>query len=149
MSDNMEVYIALACGAALCIYLFISAFLMGRTPSRRLMEKAKRDGTVTTAQCKKTHFFQDYESGRDDSVFVIYEYTVGGKKYRKSYQFDWIGVSADYPDTIEIYYSKRNPRRACSSADMNGEVQKRKGCYMTIVIPILIIIIIQNLLRLI
>src|SRR5665647_1550504 len=119
MSDDTRVVIAILCGAILSIFLFIFVFIKGRTRGNSVKERAIKDGTITKAKAvKNTHRRHTGPDGRYRSETVVYEYAVAACTYRKKLTFYNIGVFVGYPESVDIYYNRKNPRKAYSSAEL-------------------------------
>lgn len=145
MSEGIKLAIAFICGVIVFVYCIIKYFINKNTRGNRLKEKAERDGTIVVAKAIK-HLYrrETEETGQDQSMTVVYEYSVNNKKYRKKLRYYNSGRIM-YNDEVRIYYDKNNPRKAVASAELGTEQQT--GCLITIFVPIIIIIVIFNLLR--
>lgn len=148
MIKNNPVEFALLCGAITFIFLFIFVYLKGNTIGNRFVKKAKRKGCVTTGRVKKhVHRRLSRYETRHSSEIVTYEYFVNGKSYKKKITFTDIGIVIDYPEQVEIYYSKLRPSRSYADVETSYVQQKQTGCYITLFVPIAVIIIVVNLIK--
>lgn len=148
MTDDTRINIALICGGCLFIILFIFVFLKGKTRGNRLMRKAKENGCVVAGNAVKHSYRSREYLGKFVTEIVTYEYVVDNRKFKRKIEFSSTGIVVDYPDSVTIYYSKYHPKRAMADVELRSEVQHQTGCYVSIVIPIIAIIIIYNLLKL-
>lgn len=79
---------------------------------------------------------------------MTYEYQVGDHKYTKKITFTDTGVVVRYPEVIDIYFDDKNPKKAYADVELTNEKQKQSGCYTSIIISIIVIIVVFNLLKL-
>ena len=134
---NEDLKAILTVGIALTIaIIFCINFYRGGTSREKFIERAKAKGNVVEAVCIKTKRGFRYDVSDDDryrheSKKVTYEYTVKGKKYRKKLYFQSPGVSINFPYTITLYYSDRNPRKAYTKMELN---EVGRGCFLTVVV---------------
>lgn len=149
MSDDIRITIALICGAVIFAWLFFFVFLKGKTKGNQLMAKARQSGCITTGRVVKNDYrrFTGPE-GRYRSEIVTYEYFVDGKRFEKKITYTDTGIVVNYLNQVEIFYDKNNPSKSFADVELGQNKQKQTGCYMSIVIPIIVIILIYNLLKL-
>ena len=150
MSDDYRIKIALACGFILFVYIFIFVFLKGNTKANKLKEKAIKNGCVVDGidiKCDRRQYTG--KDGRYRSAIVSYEYYVNGKRYVRKITFSDNSIYVVTPKSVQIFYDKKNPRRAYADVELGFEQQKQYGCYAAIVIPVIVVIFVYNILRLI
>lgn len=149
MSEYISFIIAISSGGITFIYLFIVKFLRQKTRGNKLKEKAEKEGAIVQAEAvKNIHRRHSGPDGRYRSETVTYKYLINGKTYTKNLEFRNIGVYVGYPDIIDIYYDKKNPRRTYSGPELDSARQHQVGFYMAIIIPIIVIIFVFNILKL-
>ena len=150
MNSDMRITIAFICGAIVFAWLFFFVFIKGKTRGNRLMAKAKQSGCITTGTAIKNDYREfTGPDGRYGSEIVTYEYFVDGKRFKKKITYTDTGIVINYPDQVEIFYDKNNPSKSYADVELGHNEQKQTGCYTSIVIPIIVIILIYNLLKLI
>lgn len=89
-----------------------------RTRKDKFIENAKNNKRVVVAKVVDVGHYTDNDGPgyRRENAVVKYEYKVNGKAYRKTISFH-DHLYADYPNTIQIYYAKNNPRNVITSVD--------------------------------
>lgn len=136
MSEDLKAILSVGISLVVAI-LYAIKFYRGGTSRERFIKNAEAKGNVVKAVCIKSKRVwsndnSDHEIYTRESMKVIYEYTVKGKKYRKKLYFQSPGmVSINYPTTITLYYSEKNPRRAYSKMELN---EIGRGCFWTFVV---------------
>lgn len=137
----------------ICLKIFVFDNQSGK---KRLREKAKANGSVTTAHCIKSRIVPGDKIYRRDGEIdyemnatrATYEYTVGGKKYKEKLTFHEPGsFSTPAPDDIKIYYDANRPRR--STTDYEVEAHRSIGCIWTFLITVGSMILLGRILTLI
>ena len=150
MSDRTRSLIALACGALIILYFIVNTLIRGNSRVKRFVAKAKKDGNVAVGVAVK-HVFRG-NAGKDgnyQSENVTYAYVVNGKKYFKKLYFQSISEIVNYPHEIKIYYSKNNPRKSYTQIDMDPAERNQMGCYTSLILAVIVVVLINNLLKLI
>lgn len=151
MTDNFKLGIAIVFGLIVFIYLFITKVLNNKNRINKFIEKCELEGTKTEATCVSTKLvLGNDESGnsyfKNDRYKVKYFYQVNGKTYYKKITFQSPGtVSTNYPYTIMVYYDKNNPKKAYTKI----EGKRSGGCFFSVAVSLIIILVIYNLLKLI
>ena len=150
MDKDIRITIAFICGAIVFAWLFFFVFIKGKTRGNRLIAKAKQSGCITTGTVIKNDYREfTGPEGRYRSEIVTYEYFVDGKRLKKKTTYTDTGIVINYPNQVEIFYDKNNPSKSFADVELGQNKQKQTGCYISIVIPIIVIILIYNLLKLI
>lgn len=123
--------------------------IQGTGRRKSSVAKARQSGCITTGRVVKNDYrrFTGPE-GRYRSEIVTYEYFVDGKRFEKKITYTDTGIVVNYPNQVEIFYDKNNPSKSFADVELGQNKQKQTGCYMSIVIPIIVIILIYNLLKL-
>ena len=148
MDKDIRITIAFICGAIVFAWLFFFVFIKGKTRGNRLMAKAKQSGCITTGTVIKNDYREfTGPEGRYRSEIVTYEYFVDGKRFKKKITYTDTGIVINYPNQVEIFYDKNNPSKSFADVELGQNKQKQTGCYISI--PIIVIILIYNLLKLI
>lgn len=117
--------------------------------AQRFIDTAKKNKHYAIAKVVKTSHIAGSRGSVNThdhyaSTRARYEYTVNGKKYKKTYYFDRenysIGGSA--PDTIKLYYRPGNPRKV-----ITGVPDKRDNANIAIgiILGIILAIFFGNL----
>ena len=148
MSEELKSCIIFVVAIALGIFSFF-AHLRVPTRKQKFVEKAKRSGNFTEAECVDVKLYSNFgtrdnekASVRSDLLKVKYRYRVKGIDYYKKYSFQSPGkVSIDYPYCITVYYNPRRPKRVVSSLDVSQSDQMRMGCLTAIIVTILSILV--------
>lgn len=149
MGENTQFAIAFICGIILFVYLFIFVFIKGNTKGNKFKENAIKKGNIVKGRAiKNDHRRFTGPDGHYRSEIVTYEYFVKEQRYTKKITFTDTGIVVNYPDTTDFYYDDKNPNKAYAEVELDHDSQKQLGCYITIIIPIIVIILIYNLLKL-
>ena len=150
MSENLRFAIAIISGFASFIFLFIFMYLKGNNKNYRLKIKAEKNKCVVTAKAIK-HKYRRFTGpeGKYRGEVVSYEYLVNDKQYIRKIRFRDNGIIIDYPEEITIYYNSNNPAKSIADIEISKEKRKQTGCYFCVVVPIVIVVLIFNLLKLI
>lgn len=144
---------------ALCVSVpvavgYYKKVMGGNSKHDRFVEKAKRNGCVTTGVCVDTEYLLGDRAAksmeeRSPAIEVKYQYQVDDVTYHKRLQFQnpgsrWI----DYPDTITIYYDKNNPKRVVTPAEFSSYARKQSGCLGAVGIWFALMMIVIGVLKL-
>jgi len=149
MSDEKRILISIACGALIAIYFFIKTVILGNSKAQRVVSKAKKTGSIATGTAIKSRFAGSAgKDGRYQSETVTYEYFVNGKAYTKTLVFRSVFEVVPYPQEIAVYYDPGDPKTAFTDDDVKPDRKKQTGCYTSIIITIVAIILVSNLLKL-
>lgn len=153
MTENARMLVAILCGVAVIAFYIINALIRGNSKGKKFVEKAQKNGCVTTGkEIKHTYrggmFGGDATEARSIET-VTYSYLVNGKEYRKKVVYSGMSADIDYPTTVQIYYNKNNPSIAFTAEETSKEKQGQVGCYISIILSVLIIVAVYNLLKLI
>ena len=148
MSEELKSCIIIVVAIALGIFSFFGR-LRVLTRKQKFVEKAKRSGNFTEAECVDVKRYSNFgtrdnekASVRSDLLKVKYRYRVKGIDYYKKYSFQSPGkVSIDYPYSITMYYNPRRPKRVVSSLDVSQSDQMSMGCLTAIIVTILSILV--------
>lgn len=144
MSENTSFAIAFVLGIIVFIY-FYSRFLKGKSRGQRRIDKAIKDGTVVKGTVVKRSYIYAREPGTDnDYVKVTYEYVVDGKTYKKKIEYNGYDCQ-NYPDYLEIYYNKRNPKKSLTYPELSK--YNTGNCLLSAVIPIIVIKLVWEFLK--
>lgn len=153
MSDSMAMNVALIVGLIVFVYNFVFVFLKGTSKKQKFIEKAKKQGNYTTGrQCKVKVYKGDITSNdeniRSDTFEVTYEYTVGGKIYKKKLCFNNPGVvGSNHPYEVTLYYDEKNPGKAVCPQEASRLAQRQSGCFTTLVVTVITIELIYQVLK--
>ena len=155
MSEEIRSTIALIAGAIVFVVCYIKLFLKGKSLRQRFIERAKEQGSFTTATLidHKRRLGND-ESGnsyfQNDRLKCTYEYKVNGITYKKKLTFQSPGtVSIKFPYEVTVYYDPKNPAKSVCKEEASQGSQRSAGCLGTIVFAIVAFELIYNLLKLI
>lgn len=155
MGEEIRSNVALIVGAIVLVVCYIKLFLKGRSFNQRFVERAKAQGSFTTATLieHKCRLGND-ESGssyfQNDRMKCTYEYKVNGTSYKKKMTFQSSGmVSIKFPYEITVYYDPKNPSKSVCQEEASQGSQRTAGCLGTIIFAVVAFEIAYNLLKLI
>ena len=152
MRDEIIGLIAL-CFSVPASVVYYKKVMGGNTKHDRFVNKAKRNGCVTTGVSVDTEYLSgdpDAKSlqGRSGALAVKYQYQVEGITYYKRIHFHDAGsINIKYPRTIEIYYEKSKPKKAVSPVEFSAANRRQSGCLGAVGIWIVITGILVNVLK--
>lgn len=144
---------------ALCVSVpvavgYYKKVMGGNSKHDRFVEKAKRNGCVTTGVCVDTEYLSgdpDAKSleGRSGAIEAKYQYRVEGVTYKKKLLFRNPGsMHIEHPKTIEIYYDVHNPKKAVSPVEFSTATRYQTGCLGAVGVWIVLTAIMINVLKL-
>lgn len=140
--------VAFLCGVATFVYLFVTKFIKGNTKAVKFKAKSEQDGCVTEAKAVKFDYRRHIgEDERRNSCIVTYEYFVDNVRYTKKLEFQDVFATITYPDSVMIYYSKQNPRKAYDELELRPDRQKQYAFHLSLIAPIVVIEVVYWVLK--
>ncbi len=145
MSEDMKMIIAAGVGFVVFVFCYFKIFWHGRSREQKFIEKAKEQGNFVEGNFVDYKISLGNESSKSarlryDSYIVKYEYIVEGKKYYKKLVFRTKGnMRANYPYTITVYYDPKKPHKGVAGNQATNQVQKTRGCLVTVIITLVVI----------
>lgn len=151
MQDTIHV-IPVLCGIITFVLCVRKLMIGGMSPNQKLIEQAKENGCMTKATLLDTWFKAGQRDGKSaearyPSKYAIYEYYVDGKRYTIVFHAKIRpGSHFTYPEVRTLYYKKGHPKKAISEGQAGKEAKMERGCLLSILYTILVMIVVARLL---